>query len=333
MVSRMPLAPGYPRIAHPGDQAARMPAGQSNPSESRVPGLAWASLRSRRWHWRLSRIAVVLGGLVGTTRLTGWAESSVFYFPSRTEFANPAGCEDVWITTADGVRLHGWFLRAADAVPGEVRPAILHCHGNAGNVESHLGFSRFLTHSGFHVLIFDYRGYGRSDAAGRLRRSMLSGDALAAFDALAARPDVDPSRVGTYGVSLGGVFALHVASQRPSVAAACTVAAFSSWGGVAADHVPLIGSVLIPAGLDPVDMVPAIGSRAYLIVHGEADDIVPVRHAGVLEAAAEAARVSVRVARIPGGNHNGIVDRQDSRDAIAGFFRSALAPGAGTQAP
>lgn len=293
--------------------------------------LVWRPLRSGRWHWRLSRVAVVLGGLVVTARVAGWAESSVFYFPSRDQFANPDGCEDVWITSKDGVKLHGWFVRAADAEPGEVRPAILHCHGNAGNVESHLGFSRFLTRAGFHVLIFDYRGYGRSDVSGRPTRDALSEDALAAFDALAARPDVDAARVGTYGVSLGGVFALHVASQRPAVAASCTVAAFSSWAGVASDHVPVLGTVLIPGGLDPAQMVPALGKRPYLIVHGDADDIVLVRHGAVLESAAEAGGVSTRFARIPGGNHNGIVDRQDSRDEITGFFRSALFQG--RQAP
>lgn len=233
----------------------------------------------------------------------------------------------MWITSKDGVKLHGWFVRAADAAPGEVRPAILHCHGNAGNVESHLGFSRFLSRAGFHVLIFDYRGYGRSDVAGRLTRHDLSDDALAAFDALAARPDVEAARVGTYGVSLGGAFALHVASHRPAVAASCTVAAFSSWAGVASDHLPVLGRVLIPSGLDPAQMVPALGTRPYLIVHGDADDIVPVRHAAVLESAAEGAGVSARFARISGGSHNGIVDRQDSRDEIAGFFRSALCQG------
>lgn len=138
-------------------------------------------------------------------------------------------------------------------------------------------------------------------------------------------------RVGTYGVSLGGAFALHVASHRPAVAASCTVAAFSSWAGVASDHLPVLGRVLIPSGLDPAQMVPALGTRPYLIVHGDADDIVPLRHADVLEAAAKAGGVPARLALIPGGSHDGIVDRQDSRDEIAGFFRSALAEG--QQAP
>lgn len=263
--------------------------------------------------------------LVLAMRLTGFVESKALYFPSRATFQNPPGCEDVWITTPDGKRLHAWFLRATDAAPGEIRPAILHCHGNAGNVESHLDFSRFLTQRGMHVLIFDYRGYGRSDSARMLTREPLAVDSLAAFDVLAARPDADPKHIGVYGVSLGAVFALHVAEHRPAVACACTVAAFSSWGGVASDHLPVLGNLLMSGGLDPRDLVPHLGKRPYLIAHGDADEIVSIRHAEILEAVAKAVGVPVQLVRIKGGDHNGIVDRQDSRDAIGEFFTNNLA--------
>ncbi|MBC7772706.1 MAG: alpha/beta fold hydrolase [Pyrinomonadaceae bacterium] len=262
--------------------------------------------------------------LVLGMRVTGCIESNVFYFPSRESFTNPPGCEDVWIKTPDGKRLHGWFMRAADAAPGEVRPAVLHCHGNAGNVESHLDFSRFLTHAGMHVFIFDYRGYGRSDPARMLSRDVLLLDSLAAFDVLAARADVDRKRTGVYGVSLGAVFALSVAERHPEVAGVCTVAAFSSWRGVASDHVPIIGTLLIPGGLDPRRIVPTLGSRPYLIVHGTADEIISIRHGEILEKAASTAGVPVRVARINGADHNGILNYQESRNVIAEFFRAVL---------
>jgi len=282
---------------------------------------AW---RSRSRYWRLGRLVFILSVLVVTMRFTGWMESYAFYFPSRAAFVNPPGFEDVWITTPDGKKLHGWFMRAADAKPGEVRPAILHCHGNAGNVESHLDFSHFMTDTGFHVLIFDYRGYGRSDPVKPLSRKMLATDALAAFDALVARPDVDPARVGVYGVSLGAVFALSVAKERTAAACVCTVAAFSSWGGVAADHLPVLGGLLIASGLDPADLVVGLGKRSFHVVHGDADEIIAVRHAGVLELAAQAAGVSVSIARINGGDHNGIMDRQESRHSVSQFFTKAL---------
>lgn len=296
-------------------------ANPTTPSKRSLLAHAWSS---RVWYWRLGRLLFILSVLVVTMRLTGWMESYAFYFPSRAAFVKPPGFEDVWISTPDGKKLHGWFMRAADAKPGEVRPAILRCHGNAGNVESHLDFSHFLTESGFHVLIFDYRGYGRSDPAKPLSRDLLAVDALAAFDALAARPDVDAKRIGVYGVSLGAVFALHVAKERPAAACVCTVAAFSSWSDVASDHVPVLGRLLISGGLDPAALVKSLGKRPFHVVHGSADEIISVRHAGVLEVAANGAGVPVGVVRVQGGDHNGIMDRQESRESVTQFFRKSL---------
>ncbi len=292
-----------------------------------MPTLATSAVERKRSNpWlRAARVVAVL--LVGAAvlRMTGWVERLVFYFPSRDEFPTPKSVEDVWFTTPDGVKLHGWLLRAAGAEPGEKRPAILHCHGNAGNIESHADFSRFLVHRpphGFHVLIFDYRGYGRSDA-GTPSRGVLRVDALAAYDALAARADVDATKIGVYGVSLGASFALAVAAERPA-AAVCTVSGFSSWAGIAGDHVPVLGPLLIGRGLDGKSLVAKLKGRPYLIVHGALDGIVPPRHAGVLEEAAKAAGVKVERVDIGEAGHNDIADYDASREAIGGFFERAL---------
>ena len=92
--------------------------------------------------------------------------------------------------------------------------AILHVHGNAGHVANHAEFSAFLTQAGFHVLVFDYRGYGRSDDGGRLTRAKLVADTHAALDYLLRRDDVDPERIGMLGYSLGGVIGLAAAAER-----------------------------------------------------------------------------------------------------------------------
>lgn len=262
----------------------------------------------------------ILAALLLGVRWTGVAEA-LFYFPSREAFRTPAGCEDVWFASKDGTKLHGWFIRASDAAAGEVRPAVLHCHGNAGNIESHAGFSSFLVGHGVHVFIFDYRGYGRSDP-GRPRRGVLLEDASAAFDALAARDDV--GKIGVYGVSLGGVFALGVAGEKERAASVCTVSAFSSWAGVAGDHTSVLGRVLMGGGLDPVKLAPRLGKREYLIVHGDSDDIVPARHAAVIERAAEGAGVPARRVMIAGAGHNEIMDFAEARDGVAAFFVRTL---------
>ena len=162
---------------------------------------------------------------------TGYAER-LAYMPVRDAFETPEQYEDVWIQTDDGTRLHAWFMPAQGAKPGDQTPAILHVHGNAGNVLYHESFSSFLTNAGFHVLLFDYRGYGRS-GEGKMNRKNLSIDTRAALDYLMNRDDVDPDRVGVFGVSLGGPFALDATINEPRVRAVATLSTFSSWRGAA----------------------------------------------------------------------------------------------------
>ncbi|MBD9461403.1 alpha/beta hydrolase, partial [Pseudomonas sp. PDM05] len=68
---------------------------------------------------------------------------------------------DVTLTTADGVRLHAWWLPAKAGVP--LKGTVLHLHGNGGNLAWHLGGSWWLPEQGYQVLLLDYRGYGLSE--------------------------------------------------------------------------------------------------------------------------------------------------------------------------
>lgn len=252
-------------------------------------------------------------------------ESRVFYMPSRAAFQTPLGYEDVSIPTPDGLTLHGWFIPPAGAKPGSGPwPTILHCHGNAGNVDSHIDFSSFLTDHGFAVLIFDYRGYGRSSLASGLSRDLLLIDARAALDYLLTRPDVDRERIAAFGVSLGAVFALRLAADRPEVKAICAVSAFSSWSAVAGDHLPVVGPLLIPSGLNPADSARELGAKPLLIVHGDRDEIVNARHAGIIEEAARSGGAVVARFVIPGGDHNGILQTEEEQRPIVEFFAAAL---------
>lgn len=278
----------------------------------------------RRW-WARAGVLVVIAALaLAGVRLAGCAER-LAYWPSREGFVTPGGYEDVWIESPEGVRLHGWFMPAFGIKRGERAPAILHVHGNAGHVGVHDSFSDFLTLEGFHVLIFDYRGYGRSDDRGPLRRGALLRDTQAALAYLLSREDVDPDRVGVLGVSLGGGFALHAAAGEARVRAVATLSAFSSWSGIAGDAVPVLGALLMGSGVDGVDAAGMLGARPYLVMHGEADEIVPVRHARVLYDAARAAGVRAELWTLAGGDHNNVVQSSpEARTHLADFYRAEL---------
>jgi pimeloyl-ACP methyl ester carboxylesterase len=96
---------------------------------------------------------------------------------------------DLEIATDDGERVHGWWIRGARAAAGHV----LLCHGNAGNVGDRVLHAALLTAAGFDVLLFDYRGYGRS--SGRPSEDGTYRDARAARAALLEQPRVDAARV------------------------------------------------------------------------------------------------------------------------------------------
>jgi pimeloyl-ACP methyl ester carboxylesterase len=284
----------------------------------------------------LLRVAVIVP-LVVLLRFTGIVESLAFYLPSRDAFTTPAGIQDVTIDAGDGKQLHAWFIPATDAGVGEKRPAILHVHGNAGNVSHHLAFSQHLADAGFHVFLFDYRGFGRSTPARFLSRQQLMSDTRAAWDAMLARPDVDAQRSGVYGVSLGGAFALALASERPNqVKALCTVSAFSGFADIASDKVPVVGRLLVSNSLAGTQSAPSVRCP-YLIVHGSNDEVIPVSHAAVLEAAANAGTSSqeatgnqttpkqrVRRIIINGADHNGIMDGDIAKRETSEFFADIL---------
>jgi pimeloyl-ACP methyl ester carboxylesterase len=88
--------------------------------------------------------------------------NSLFYFPSRQIIETPdrAGLDyrELRLESDDGERLHGWWTGARSASLGH----LLLCHGNAGNIGDRVLHAALLTAAGFDVLLFDYRGYGRS---------------------------------------------------------------------------------------------------------------------------------------------------------------------------
>src|SRR5262245_12481185 len=122
----------------------------------------------------------------------------------------PENGEEVWVRVANGQRVHGWFLHAVE------RPAVatvLYCHGNGGNLSDVAWMAVDLAKRGFDTMIFDYRGYGRSE--GRLTDEWgLNADTDAVYDHLVRERGVKPETLVLYGQSLGSTVAIDVASRR-----------------------------------------------------------------------------------------------------------------------
>lgn len=281
----------------------------------------------------MSVVAALLVILGVICNITGCMES-MFYYPVQEPTPVPAGyagAELVTFQSADGTQLAGWFLPTTR--PGtspQTVPTILHVHGNAGNVSSHVAFTDFLPPAGFNLFVFDYRGYGESEGSAR-RRGPLLQDTEAALDYLLSRDDVDPNRIGMYGQSLGGAIGVNVMSGRPEIRAAVLDSVFTSWREVAASAVggdrpgPIarsLAAVLIKDSDRPIDAVAAI-DRPLLILHGSADRIVPPAHGRRL---AEAAGNNANLIEFEGGEHNSLRwTHPELESAVVAFFRRNLA--------
>ena len=225
---------------------------------------------------------------------------ALLYFPVRRVEQTPAVAgldyEDLAIATGDGERLHGWWIPTSSRRIGHV----LLCHGNAGNVGDRVLHAELLTAAGFDVLLFDYRGYGRS--SGRPDEEGTYRDARAAREALIRRPRVDPERVLYLGESLGGAVAVALAVEHPP-RGLILQAAFTSVRDMARVHYPFVPAALVPDAYPSLRRISRLRAP-LLVIHGERDEIVPVSHGRALF---EAALGPKRIEVLPGVGHNDLL--------------------------
>lgn len=238
--------------------------------------------------------------------------NALLYLPSRTLLETPAAddlpFEELTIATQDGERLHGWWVRARPE--GPTVGHVLLCHGNGGNIGDRVAHAGLLCRAGLDVLLFDYRGYGRS--TGRPSEAGTQRDARAALAWLQSRPDVDPARVSYLGESLGGAVALRLALEAPP-RALILHSTFTSVRDMARLHYRAVPRRLVPDAYPSLRLVPRLRAP-LLVIHGERDDIVPVSHARALFEAAPAPK---RLVVLPDAGHNDLILLHGERWAAA----------------
>lgn len=219
---------------------------------------------------------VTVGGLALALFLaifrSGMIERHFIYFPTRALEDDPSrwglAFLDVFLTTSDGVRLHGWF------VPGRRDVTWLWFHGNAGNISHRLENLRLLHDElGVNVFIFDYRGYGRSEGTPSEEGTYL--DAEAALTHLRFRPDVAQDRIVYFGSSLGAAVAVELAARHPPLALILE-SPFPSVPYMARRTYPFLPIwFLLRTRYDALARIGHV-QAPLLVLHGDRDSIVPM---------------------------------------------------------
>lgn len=242
--------------------------------------------------------AVIYGLLV---LLVYVMQSRMLFLPSSTLPADPGAIglsfDDVTIETSDGERLHAWWVPHPDA-----RGTLLFSHGNAGNIGGRLESLRLFHRLRLNVLIYDYRGYGRS--SGRPSEKGLYRDGEAALEWLASEKGIPADRIVLFGRSMGAAVAARLAARND---AACVIAesAFTSVPDRAAEiYWWLPVRWLVRIRMDTRQYLADAGIPV-LIVHSREDEIVPFEHGRrLLEAVGERGELLV----ISGDHNTGFVD-------------------------
>jgi pimeloyl-ACP methyl ester carboxylesterase len=266
--------------------------------------------------------------------------------------------EEVRVPSA-GVELPGWWIPAATgasrsgtlsaASPG---PAVLLIHGWESARDRTLPNAQILHALGIHVLTIDVRGHGLNPAEELpLTAGEFGEDALAGVRWLLDRDDV--TKVGVLGHSMGGIGALLAAAAEPRVAAVVAastpadpyrltrqtfrLARLPFPGPFAWPLAWLTTHVFLqPRGHTVRDVSAARAIERYegpvLLIHGDADRVVPIGHLGTLERAAARARddepgaEDVETLVIPGGEHSWLYEFPAYRAAVGRFLATHLGP-------
>ena len=242
--------------------------------------------------------------------------------------------------------LPAWFVPARGGRPG---PGVVLVHGWESARDRALPNIQFLNAAGFHCLVFDVRGHGANPAEVLpISGGEFGADAAAALDALLERPEVTTGAL--FGHSMGAGGAILAAAADPRAAALVSTAAPSDPYRLTRQtfrlaHLPIPDPIAYPLAwltmhlyLRPrrhrVDDVSArVAITRYdgpiLLVHGTADQIVPVSHVARLATAAGDARrnrglAPLEVLVIRGGSHSWLYEDPLYRRTVARFLTEAM---------
>ena len=154
--------------------------------------------------------------------------------------------EEVTVTTADGLKLVGWFI------PSQNGATVIAQHGYHGNRGNLLHDAAMLHRHGYGVLLSAFRAHDKSEGEIITFGGKEVQDLEAWYQYLLTRDDVDPARIGILGESMGGLVSIKYAAGNPNIRAVALHSALASMNDSAAKGVTQF------TGLPPFPFAPMI---------------------------------------------------------------------------
>ncbi|MGA7615695.1 MAG: alpha/beta hydrolase [Thermoanaerobaculia bacterium] len=228
------------------------------------------------------------------------AEPLISWDPRDYGF-DPERVEEVRFRADDDTLLTGWYCRAADPIGSG-----LYCHGNTGNFTKDLAALRRFVDDGLNVLVFDYRGFGRSEGRPTIRGVVRDAHAAAELHER-IRPAHLPSLL--YGFSLGGAVAAQIVRDHPfdALVLQSTFTNLPEMTRTIFPNLPL--HILAGHDFDTLSIVESL-EIPLLVIHGTADEMIPCSMGETLHERCATARP---IEIIENGMHSDLFDIQGDR--------------------
>lgn len=211
------------------------------------------------------------------------------------------------IVESAGFRLLGSLFLARGDDP---KPTVLLLHGLPG-IEKNMDIAHALRERGYNSAVIHYRGFWGSSGTADLPTSPDDVVAMLDYFESGAHPQVDPNRIVLFGNSFGGWTALMTAARDPRPVGVTVYGGLATFQGLdlpTSDFVPWLPGLTeeeFRAQWDamptPLDVMHNIAPRPLLILHGEADEVIPVEQAHALY---EAAGENAELRTLQAANHS-----------------------------
>jgi len=235
------------------------------------------------------------------------------------EWTLPVNGEEVWCEVSNSHKVHGWYVHA------QMAPAyatVLFCHGNGGNLTNVAWIAQELSKHKLDVLIFDYRGYGRSE--GKISDEWgLYADTEAFYDYLVRKRGIKDEKLVLIGESLGSTAAIDLASRR-NCGALIVESGLSSASDMGAKAFPWLPRWLHGLARNRFDSEGKIAkiNCPVLVTHGTDDEVIPVDQGRKLF---EREREPKKLIIVKGGKHNLFGEGGEGYlNQILGFIRESI---------
>jgi uncharacterized protein len=240
-------------------------------------------------------LVLAVAGYVIISAVMYVAQRRFMYFPEPGRVspaaAGLAHVSEVIIPTPDGEKLIAWYGKARAG-----QPTLLYLHGNGGSLAFRSGTMRKYLDDGRGMLMLAYRGY--SGSTGSPSETANVADAKLAYETL-IKYGVKPEDIILYGESLGSGVAIQVAKEK-KVEGLILDAPYTSILELASAQFPWLPvGVLLKDRYESIKYIHDVHVPIF-IMHGDADEVVPVEMGRRLFAAANEPK-EMKV--IPGGGH------------------------------